>query len=461
VHRIPLSRYVVGELRRHHAPRSLRWLTVFALGFGMFGPDARASLPERVSGNLVFWDQQRGFEAIVANDDLFSEVSPFWYHAEADGTIVPYRTAAGASYEDPAILAFLRSRGILVIPTVTNIVDGVWDGALVEQIISDAGRRALNIANIVELAVANGYDGIDLDYEDLLASYRDAYTAFVNELAAALHAQGKLLTVNVYAKTEEPGTWDGPQSQDWSAIGQVADEVRIMIYEYHWATSGPGPIAPIDWVNDVLAFARSTIPSYKVMHGVPLYGYDWVGQSGIDLVWQQAMALASQRGATVNWDTASASSWFEYVSAGKQHTVWFENAASTDAKLQAMTDSDIGGVTLWRLGGEDPGTWPVLREHLGLGSPLPDVVPPTVTIVSPLNGSWLQKKQKIEAHASDDTAVARVEFYINNTLFASDQTAPYLVYWNTRRAATTTVIKAVAYDTSGNATAAQVTTFVR
>ena len=126
-----------------------------------------------------------------------------------------------------------------------------------------------------------------------------------------------------------------------------------------------------------------------------------------------------------------------------------------------MTDSDIGGVTLWRLGGEDPGTWPVLREHLGLGSPLPDVVPPTVTIVSPLNGSWLQKKQTIEAHASDDTAVARVEFYINDTLFASDQTAPYLVYWNTRRAATTTVIKAVAYDTSGNATAAQVTTFVR
>jgi spore germination protein YaaH len=371
------------------------------------------------------------------------------------------KTGSGGSYEDPAILSFLRSRRILIIPTVANIVDGIWDGALVERIISDAGLRAFNIASLVQLAVTNGYDGIDLDYENLSASYRDAYTAFVNELAVALHAHGKLLTVNVYAKTAEPGTWDGPQSQDWWAIGQAADQVRTMVYEYHWATSGPGPISPLGWVDDVLAFARSTIPAHKIIQGVPLYGYDWVGQAGIDLVWQQTIALANQHGVTINWDVPSASPWFEYVSGTKQHTVWFENAASTDAKLQVMTAYDIGGVVLWRLGGEDPGTWPVLRAHLDLGSSAPDVVPPGVTIVSPADGAWLQKKQKIEALASDDKGVARVEFYINGVLVASDTTAPYVIYWNTRRAAAANVIQAVAYDTSGNRTVAQVTAYAR
>ena len=115
----------------------------------------------------------------------------------------------------------------------------------------------------MNLAAAGGYDGIDLDYENLRASDRAAFTSFVQHLAGALHAQGKLLTVNVYAKTSEPGTWDGPQAQDWWAIGQAADQVRIMTYEYSWSTSPPGPIAPVNWVNDVIGYATSQIPPGK------------------------------------------------------------------------------------------------------------------------------------------------------------------------------------------------------
>jgi spore germination protein YaaH len=93
-------------------------------------------------------------------------------------------TPAGATYEDPSILAFLRKRGILVIPSVTNIVDGLWDGPLVSRIIADQALATANIDNLVQLAVARGYDGIDLDYEELAASDRTAYTAFVVQLAA-------------------------------------------------------------------------------------------------------------------------------------------------------------------------------------------------------------------------------------------------------------------------------------
>jgi spore germination protein len=270
-------------------PRMLRFILGATLLFVMVsGPDPEvdASPLERVSGNLVFWDQTRGFETIVANRDLFTEISPFWYRVLSDGRVVPYVDAWGATYEDPAIVAFLKSNGILVIPTVANVVDGMWDGALVGRIIRDPQLTRTNVDALVSLAVSKGYDGIDLDYEDLAASDRIAFTAFVTSLAQGLHAQGKLLTVNVYAKTSEPGTWEGPRAQDWQAIGAVADQVRIMAYEYHWSGSGPGPIAPIDWVRDVLAFARSTIPAGRIVHGVPLYGYDWGKGPGVDHVWE-------------------------------------------------------------------------------------------------------------------------------------------------------------------------------
>ena len=318
----------------------------------------------RVSGNLVFWDQSRGFESIAANADLFSEISPFWYRVLANGRVEPYTRPDGGTYEDPAILAFLRSRRILVIPTVANVINGVWDGAAVSRIITDPQLRAFNISNLVDLAVGRGYDGIDLDYESLRERDRAAFTIFVQNLAAALHAKGKLLTVNVYAKTAEPGTWDGPRAQDWFAIGRAADQVRIMTYEYSWSTSPPGPIAPVNWVDDVMTFARSKIARERLVLGVPLYGYDWVGQSATDLVWSQAVALANQHAVAVRWDDASAAPWFEYRADSARHTVWFENASSADAKLDVAVWSNIGGVTIWRLGGEDPRTWSSLRSRL-------------------------------------------------------------------------------------------------
>lgn len=422
----------------------------------VIGPTASA-LERRVSANLVFWDQSRGFDAIVTNADVLSEVSPFWYHVGADGSVLPYTTGSGQTYEDPSMVAFLRGRGILIIPSVTNIVDGIWDGPLVSRIIADPALAGANINNLVQLAVDRGYDGIDLDYEDLAASDRAAYSAFVAQLAAALHAQGKLLTVNVYAKTSEPGTWDGPMAQDWTAIAKVADQVRIMTYEYHWSTSDAGPISPVDWVSQVLSFARSVIPAHKIMEGVPFYGYDWIGQSGTPIVWEEAMALSAQYGATINWDATSASSWFEYVVKRTQHTVWFENAASVDGKLELAGSYDIGGVTLWRLGGEDPEAWLALRSRFGGVAPLPDTLPPMVSIVSPTNGAPLQRKQRLEAQAFDDVGVVRVEFYVNGALLATDTTAPYVVYWNTRRAPSgPNSIRAVAYDARGNSSAAEV-----
>jgi spore germination protein len=423
------------------------------------GQTAYASGPKRVSGNLVFWDQTRGFDAIVANADVFSEISPFWYRVDVDGGVVPFTTSWGTSYEDPVILSFLRSRGILVIPTVANVLNGVWDGTMVSSILADPALTAVNINSLVQLAVVNGYDGIDLDYENLAASDRTAFTNFTTQLAAALHAQGKLLTVNVYAKTAEPGDWDGPRAQDWVALGQAADQVRIMTYEYHWSTSGPGPISPVNWVSDVLAFARSMIPSNKIIQGLPLYGYDWVGQSGVDHVWSETMALAAQYGAAINWDATSASPWFQYTVKRTRHTVWFENASSADAKMQVNTAHDVAGLAVWRLGGEDPDVWSAVRAWQGtVGTH--DSVPPTVTLASPLEGALLFKKQKIEALATDNLGVARVEFYVNDAFLATDTAAPYVIYWNTRGTASGAyTIKAIAYDTSGNSATATVTTY--
>lgn len=55
----------------------------------------------------------------------------------------------------------------------------------------------------------------------------------------------------------------------------------------------------------------------------------------------------------------------------------------------------------------------------------PDTSPPAVGIISPANGAILSGAVIIQASASDNSGISKVEFYLNNVLVTSDITAPY------------------------------------
>jgi len=46
-----------------------------------------------------------------------------------------------------------------------------------------------------------------------------------------------------------------------------------------------------------------------------------------------------------------------------KHEVWFEDVKSLEAKLQMVSRNNIGGISLWRLGGEDPNIFPLLAQY--------------------------------------------------------------------------------------------------
>ncbi len=81
-----------------------------------------------------------------------------------------------------------------------------------------------------------------------------------------------------------------------------------------------------------------------------------------------------------------------------------------------------------------------------------DTTPPTVSVTSPADGSSIPaKRTTLAASAYDNTAVARVEFYVNGTLIGSSSAAPYQVGWNPGRKGTGEyLLTARAFDKAGN-----------
>ena len=319
--------------------------------------------PPPVIASIPYWDLGPGAASVAASPSRIDEISPWVYNIGPDGSVVttiPPQDTATAN----AATATLRAQDAPIMPSVSNYAGDDFSYDAVAPVLHDPATMARNIASITQLAVSQNDAGIALDYEELQAGDRTAFTTFVQQLAASLHAAHKTLAVSLFAKTDDAGTDPRDAAQDYAAIGAAADQVWLMTYDYHWSTSPPGPVAPADWVHEVLAYATTQIPPQKLSVGLDTAGYDWVGNQGQVISYTQAMQLASSHGAAVQVDPTSQSPWFRYTdSDGTQHEVWFENAASAESKRAVADSFDVHAVFLWMYGTPDPGLWTDLERQ--------------------------------------------------------------------------------------------------
>ncbi|HSK98412.1 MAG TPA: glycosyl hydrolase family 18 protein [Euzebyales bacterium] len=326
-------------------------------------PAAEAPRP-LVVGYVPYWEQRSAVADALQAADLLTTVAPWWYAPTEDGGVVEQHPDFTDTGDD--VVQRLRGRGLRVMPTIANHRDGEWDFEVVPRMIADPEARTAHVDNLTGLAVDRGFDGIVVDYELLGADDRDNFTAFLTELAAALHERDLRLAVALHAQTSDEGSGGHNAAQDYRAIGRVVDEVHLMAYDLHYDESEPGPIAPLPWVDDVLEYATAHVPPEKVLLGVGLFGYDWpVGGTADGLQLHEVAELVADRGGEAGWDEDAAAPWLTYEDDGVARTVWYEDAPSVAAKLALVEEHGLGGAFLWRLGGVPDDVWEAARGALG------------------------------------------------------------------------------------------------
>jgi len=314
-----------------------------------------------VAAAVPHWDIADAAVSAEANSGVVGTVSPWCYGVALDGSVQSQLLDGQPAERD--LVEAVAARGTRLVPTVADVTDGRWAPATVQAILHDPERRAAHVRALVDLVEQRGFAGLQIDYEDLGSGDQAVFSAFVGELAGGLHDKGAVLWVTVHPKATDEGYDERNRAQDYAAIGRSADAVVVMAYDWRWADSEPGSVAPIWWVAQVLEYTTSLIPAHKVVLGVGLYGYDWVGAHGVPVVWQQAQTLAARAGVHPRRDDSSGSSTFRYTEQGRVHEVWYEDTTSITAKLDLAVRYRLGGVELWRLGSEDPGIWAELADR--------------------------------------------------------------------------------------------------
>jgi spore germination protein YaaH len=371
-----------------------------------------------ITGWLPSWATTQALAGIEANANLLGEASPFWYTAKASGGSVALTPAVGA-VTMTTVLDSLRARGIKVIPSVA---DGSAARAMA-ALIKDPAARAAHVAQLVDLVVANAYDGIELDYEKFAFSdgsstwptTRPAWVAFVTDLGNALHAAGKVLALAV------PPIYDGSQSSssgywvyDYAGVAPVVDSLRIMTYDY--SVSRPGPISPLSFIRRTLDYAVTAFPAARIRMGVPAYGRLWIARradgsksitgtcptSGVPGTTSFTAAaaveyLTSVAGTlpVIRYDETTAESVAtfsrEYAGTGADgsattctvdHEAWWVDSRGVNARLPFVGQYGLAGAAVWHLGGVDPDSWAAMQAYAA-GQPFTPTPPPTAEPPAP------------------------------------------------------------------------------
>jgi len=276
-----------------------------------------------------------------------SALIPFTYGIAADGGVV--------ALEDAVLIELARQydvRPLMHLSTLTE--DGSFSSARASAVLRNpAARQKLEDA-VIETMLTRGYEGLDVDFEYVDPADAALYAYFLGELRSRVNALGYLLTAALAPKTyaAQPGVLY--QGHDYRLIGQNADVLLMMTYEWGYTYGPPMAVAPIASVRRVLDYAVSEFPAEKALLGIPNYAYDWTlpyiaGQSRARLIGnEQSVALAVQQGAEIRFDTTAATPWFTYTDADSRvHEVWFEDARSMDAKFDLVEEYGLRGVGYW------------------------------------------------------------------------------------------------------------------
>lgn len=269
------------------------------------------------------------------------------------------------------LVALGQSKGARVVPLIMG------SGKVASDMLKDPAKRQNFVKSALKVVEETKADGIMVDLEALADDTEKGLTSLMRDLYTALNPKGKLVMICVMPKTS-------PTAEPWlveynyKELAKYADYIQIMSYDKHYTTSAPGPIAPLDWVRQVMSYAVTQIPAEKILMGMPYYGRSWWYENGkwnsTAFGWAVATETADEYGATITRGGTSATDplgvpTFKYVdNQGRNRTAYFDDRLSWGAKLSLLDDFALGGIGGWAMSWINeksaPELYPLLKERL-------------------------------------------------------------------------------------------------
>ncbi len=243
---------------------------------------------------------------------------------------------------------------------------GGSNGKNFTAMVRDAAKSERFIREIVALAGANGYDGLDIDWEFPAQGDEDALVRFVTDLHRELKAANPQALLGIALPK---GNYYG----QWFRVSEIKDKldiVQIMTYDFH------GPWTPHAGYNASL-YGTSTdsidgksltfdsaieywlsrgFSREQILVGIPLYGHGfkargWGQPNTEKSAYPDATFLQARRMLTEgwkrHWDAEAAVPWM--VSPNGEEIISYDDEVSVLLKGAWSQRKGVGGIFFWNI----------------------------------------------------------------------------------------------------------------
>lgn len=233
----------------------------------------------------------------------------------------------------------------------------------VDAILRSSDLRAAHVAAIAGTVKEGNFHGILIDYRNVNPSLKEQFTEFTEALAAALHADAKVLTLTLPLPQQSAGEID-TGAYDWERLGAAADTIEIateMDQELYFQTAE----AALEYVTgkvdrsklllsiSSLSVERGgdglrTMPLAEALGLASVVGVKMAGPvtagAAVPLVAQNL--AADEGGSGMAWDDVARAVTFSYPGRGGKRTVWIANQFSAAFRVELAQRFGLGGVAI-------------------------------------------------------------------------------------------------------------------
>lgn len=302
------------------------------------------------------WFQVSGTAGNSSIDNNISTISgvnviaPTWYSVtDASGNM--------SSYASADFVSKMHQRGIDVWALVSDFDTNV-DFA---QLYSSKAARTNMVNKLVGEAKSYGFDGINLDYENIKSAYAKDYLQFVRELSVACERNGIVLSTDNY----KPEAYN--RCYNLKEQSRFVDYVIVMAYDEHYAGTDAGSVASLPFVKEAVEDTVQLVGKEHVIAGIPFYTRIWTTTDGNTtsraVGMQAAIDQLNSDGQVALWNDDCGQYVASYTVGSSTRQIWFEEEKSIEAKMQIIQQENTAGVACWKLGLEKSTVWSVISQY--------------------------------------------------------------------------------------------------
>ncbi len=290
----------------------------------------------------VAWDPQ-SFFSLKKSISKLNLVIPEWFFLDENADTIKTNI-------DKRAFDIIKASGVKIIPMLTNNIHEKWRGDVVHRIINDPAKKERLINDLIRLLQQNNFQGINIDFEELVETKNEVLVNFQKEVYQRLHANNLLVTQDVIPFNED---------YNYEALSEYNDYLFLMAYDEHSADGQPGTISSQRWMEAAVDEMAKHVDTKKIILAMAGYGYDWRADGvATTVTYQEALSTARESDAVVEFDNNTYNLYYDYYDDfDRMHTVHFTDAGTNFNTLRFATEYGLAGTALWRLGSEDSRIW--------------------------------------------------------------------------------------------------------